>query len=199
MCFPTVRSEWVDGWNTRSTKRDNDGYIRNDIATTETVLINIPGHEVVWLTLQCIQAVKNHKLPLEKTNKHISRLKEWIVFYRTHAFIRPHYVAALRVTASSSLRLDTEHHKSSLLPRRSHLGQANPKKCLCCTWAKKTPKKPTNKEVPWNSSPVVSVSAFSTTSLHHVGGERLVPFVCVAGDDLLDGDVGSRHEPHQPN
>lgn len=46
---------------------------------------------------------------------------------------------------------------------------------------------------------MVSVSAFSTSSLHHVGGERLVPFVCVAGDDLLDGDVGSRHEPHQPN
>lgn len=70
MCFPTVRSEWVDGWNTRSTKWDNDdGDVRNDVATSEMVLINIAGHEVVWLTHQCIQAVKNHKLPLEKTNK----------------------------------------------------------------------------------------------------------------------------------
>lgn len=38
-----------------------------------------------------------------------------------------------------------------------------------------------------------------TSSLDHVGGERLFMFESVTSDDLLDGDVSSCEEPHQPN
>lgn len=38
-----------------------------------------------------------------------------------------------------------------------------------------------------------------TSSLDHVGGEPLFMFESVTSDDLLDGDVSSREEPHQPN
>lgn len=37
------------------------------------------------------------------------------------------------------------------------------------------------------------------SSLDHVGGERLFVFLSIAGDDLLDGDVRSREEPHEPD
>lgn len=38
-----------------------------------------------------------------------------------------------------------------------------------------------------------------SSSLDHVGGERLFVFESVTGHDLLDGDIGSCEEPHQPN
>ena len=42
----------------------------------------------------------------------------------------------------------------------------------------------------------VSDSHF-TSSLDHVGGQRLFVFESVPGDNLRDGDVGSREEPDQ--
>lgn len=44
-----------------------------------------------------------------------------------------------------------------------------------------------------------SANSHFTSSLDHVGGERLFVFEYVAGDDFHDGDVGSREEADQPN
>lgn len=42
-------------------------------------------------------------------------------------------------------------------------------------------------------------SSHFSSSLDHVGRERPFVFLSIPGDDLLDGDVGSCEEPHQPD